>query len=62
MIRTLFVCPLQVALALLICLASLALPLRSGKVLVAIGALHLHGGKGLLALLRADGYRVVKVW
>ena len=40
----------------------LALPLRSGRVLVAIGALHLHGGKGLLALLRAEGYRIVKVW
>ena len=40
----------------------LTLPPRSGRVLVAVGALHLHGRKGLLALLRADGYRVVKVW
>ena len=40
----------------------LILPLRSGRVLVAIGAMHLHGKKGLLALLRADGYRIAKVW
>ena len=40
----------------------LLLPLRSGRVLVAIGAMHLHGRKGLLALLRGDGYRIAKVW
>ena len=40
----------------------LFLPLRSGRVLVAIGAMHLHGRKGLLALLRGDGYRIARVW
>ena len=40
----------------------LFVPLREGRVLVAIGALHLQGPKGLLALLRQDGYRVTPVW
>ena len=40
----------------------LFMPLRSGRVFVAIGALHLHGEKGLLALLRKDGYRATRVW
>jgi uncharacterized protein YbaP (TraB family) len=39
----------------------LALPLRSGGVFVAIGALHLQGEKGLLALLEEDGYRVTRI-
>ena len=37
-------------------------PLRSGRVFVAIGAMHLPGPHGLLAALRADGYRVTPVW
>jgi uncharacterized protein YbaP (TraB family) len=40
----------------------LFMPLKSGRVFVAIGALHLYGDKGLLALLKEDGYRVTKVW
>ena len=40
----------------------LFIPLREGRVLVAVGALHLQGPKGLLALLRDDGYRVTRVW
>ena len=40
----------------------LFLPLREGRIFVAIGALHLQGRKGLLALLRGDGYRVTQVW
>jgi len=39
----------------------LALPLRSGGVFVAVGALHLQGEKGLLALLEEDGYRVTRI-
>jgi uncharacterized protein YbaP (TraB family) len=39
----------------------LALPLRTGRVFVAIGALHLQGAKGLLAMLESDGYRVERV-
>jgi uncharacterized protein YbaP (TraB family) len=37
-------------------------PLRAGRVFVAIGAMHLPGPRGLLAALRADGYRVTPVW
>lgn len=40
----------------------LFMPLRKGRVFVAIGALHLYGENGLLALLSADGYRVRKLW
>ena len=35
--------------------------LRRGGAFVALGALHLYGEKGVLALLEADGYRATKV-
>ena len=40
----------------------LFLPLRSGRVFVAVGALHLYGSRSLLALLREQGYRVQRVF
>lgn len=40
----------------------LFLALRGGRVFVAVGASHLGGRAGLLALLREDGYRVTPVW
>jgi uncharacterized protein YbaP (TraB family) len=36
--------------------------LRRGNAFVALGALHLHGEKGVLALLEDDGYRVARVY
>ena len=39
----------------------LNLPLRRGRVFVAVGALHLQGEKGLLALIAQDGYRVTRM-
>ena len=39
----------------------LFLPLREGRVFVAVNAVHLYGRTGLLALLRAQGYRIVRV-
>lgn len=40
----------------------LFLPLREGRIFVAIGAAHLSGDGGLLAMLRRDGYRVTRIW
>jgi uncharacterized protein YbaP (TraB family) len=40
----------------------LFLPLREGRVFVAVGALHLYGSKGLLALIRAQGYSIHRVY
>jgi len=39
----------------------LHLPLARGRVFVAVGALHLQGRNGLLALIRDQGYRVTRV-
>jgi hypothetical protein len=36
--------------------------LRKGRAFVALGALHLYGPKGVLALLEQDGYRVTRVF
>lgn len=40
----------------------LFLPLKRGRVFVAVGALHLYGANGLLAQLREQGYRVRRVY
>ena len=40
----------------------LFLPLRDGRVFVAVGAMHLYGRHGLLALIRAQGYRITRVY
>jgi uncharacterized protein YbaP (TraB family) len=40
----------------------LFMPLRSGGVFVAVGASHLHGERGLLAMLQRDGFRVTRIW
>lgn len=37
-------------------------PLRSGRVFVAVGATHLYGSKGLLAMIEEQGYRVTSVY
>jgi uncharacterized protein YbaP (TraB family) len=39
----------------------LVVPLRSGRVFVAVGAEHLPGGKGLLALAQRDGYTLTRL-
>jgi len=36
--------------------------LRRGAAFVALGALHLYGDKGVLALLEEDGYRATRVY
>ncbi|MGH8669200.1 MAG: TraB/GumN family protein [Burkholderiales bacterium] len=36
--------------------------LRRGNAFIAVGALHLYGEKGVLALLEADGYRATRVF
>ena len=40
----------------------LFMPLREGRVFAAVGATHLYGKRGLLAMIRQDGYRVTKLW
>ncbi len=39
----------------------LAVPLQTGRMFVAVGALHLPGDKGLLAFIEQDGYRVTRI-
>lgn len=39
----------------------LFMPMRAGGVFVAVGASHLYGHKGLLAMLRDDGYRLTRL-
>ena len=40
----------------------LFLPLREGRVFVAIGVDHLYGEKGVLRLLQKPGYRITRVF
>ena len=40
----------------------LFMPLRSGGVFVAVGALHLHGANGVLAQLKQQGYKLRRVY
>ncbi len=40
----------------------LYLPLREGRVFVAVDAVHLYGRNGLLALIHAQGYSVKRIW
>ena len=40
----------------------LFMPLREGRAFVAVGANHLYGGEGMLALIEKQGYRVERVY
>lgn len=40
----------------------LHLPLRSGGVFVAVGAMHLYGDKGILRLIERQGYRLTRLY
>ena|SRR5437762_2929539 len=40
----------------------LFLPLKRGRVFVAVGALHLYGANGLLAQLHEQGYRIRRIY
>ena len=39
----------------------LFMSLRAGRVFIAVGALHLHGERGLLALIARDSYRITRL-
>jgi uncharacterized protein YbaP (TraB family) len=40
----------------------LFMPLREGSAFIAVGANHLYGGRGILALIEQQGYRVERVY